>query len=298
MKKIDNLFVLELIDAENPFPQIWQYMVEEIWNYQSELKDYYRQEKQMRDFELFLVRAYDEIFTDLLPKYCTGVDPNFDDDTTNLFLDSLSLREAILLQAKLEDEYDVELDFSYSALPSETAFYKEKISYKNLGSSGSHVKIQDLNNFSLSGDESFIWSDFPDARLESLSKGRTVLDAVSTAYKEIEELVFSVMEQLKSSHVIIRSDHGYVRHQPDYSFSMNSSDKKEVKNLLGGGRFIEEDQVGEVPEGMENYIVSYNGYYMAKGRYVWPVAGKYKKFQHGGVSLLECMTPVLQIKKR
>ncbi len=273
-------------------------MVEDIWHYQPELKDYYRQEKRMRDFELFLVRAYDEIFTDLLPKYCTGVEPSFDEEATNLFLDSLSLREAVLLKAKLEDEYDVELDFSYSALPSETIFYKEKISYKNLGSSGSHAKIQDLNNFSLSGEESFIWSDFPDARLESLSKGRTVLNAVSTAYNEIEELVFSVMKQLEGSQLTIRSDHGYVRHQPDYSFSMNSSDKKEVKDLLGGSRFIEEDEAASVPEGMENYIVSYNGYHMAKGRYVWPVAGKYKKFQHGGISLLECLTPVLNIVKK
>ncbi|RLM76622.1 alkaline phosphatase, partial [Halorubrum sp. Atlit-8R] len=31
------------------------------------------------------------------------------------------------------------------------------------------------------------------------------------------------------------------------------------------------------------------------GRYTWPARGKYSTFQHGGLSLLECITPRIEV---
>lgn len=43
------------------------------------------------------------------------------------------------------------------------------------------------------------------------------------------------------------------------------------------------------------YIVPYDGYYLVGTRYAWATRGKYKVMLHGGVSLLECLVPVLRV---
>lgn len=47
----------------------------------------------------------------------------------------------------------------------------------------------------------------------------------------------------------------------------------------------------------EGYVKEFNGYYIAKSRYLWPVPGKYSIYIHGGLSLMECIVPVLEVKK-
>ncbi len=45
-------------------------------------------------------------------------------------------------------------------------------------------------------------------------------------------------------------------------------------------------------------LVGYNGYLIAQSRNIWPISGSYGVYQHGGCSLMECITPKLKIKKR
>ena len=297
MLKIENEFVEQLIEAEDPFPIIWKEMIEEIWRPLPDLEDYYSQEKEMMELEYFLVNTNEELYSQLLPKYCTGVVPDLEDELPVLFLDALSLREAILLGSKLSGRgYETQLDYSFSALPSVTERFKDKVGYGDLASKYRSTNIHELTGFSLEGTEKLIWSDFPDARMETSSAGKTVLQTMKPTYRELEEMVFEVLEQLDHGELTIRSDHGYVRHQGAYSFDMSGKDQGKVRDLLGGSRYCSEEEGSDIPKGMEHYVVSYDGYHMAKGRYVWPVSGKYKKLQHGGVSLLECMVPVINIK--
>jgi len=296
LSKIKNQFFEQMVSEDNPFPSIWNYILKKIWQFRPKLEDYYKQEEKMRGFEGFLVNTYDELYSEVLPKYCTGKKLGLEGSSPALFLDSLSLREGILLAKSLNDNgYDTSLTYSFSALPSVTKSFKEEVNFNDLSKNNSSAVIHDPQDISLTGDERLIWSDFPDARLESLAKGKTVLGAITEAYEEVEELLFTVIDQLGPRKLIISSDHGYVRQQGAYSFSMSSHDKKKVRDLLGGGRYISEDKSSNIPKGMENYVVSYNGYHMAKSRYVWPVSGKYNTFQHGGVSLMECLVPVLEI---
>ncbi len=46
-----------------------------------------------------------------------------------------------------------------------------------------------------------------------------------------------------------------------------------------------------------SYVIAFSGYYLVKSRYAWPVPGKYNIYLHGGVSLMECFVPVIEVKK-
>ncbi|KXB04915.1 hypothetical protein AKJ49_01575 [candidate division MSBL1 archaeon SCGC-AAA382A03] len=295
--KIKNNFIEKLVEEKNPFTLLWNYMTDEIWKYQNDLESFYGQEKKMKDFELFLHRTFDEVYTDLLPKYCTGKGYKIKLKHPIIFLDSFSIREAILLKEKLKEKTDCKLTYSFSAIPSDTKSYKEKIDYSKLKKNNKHTEIKDMESLEIEGDEKIIWSDFPDALLESLSEGKTILGTVTETYKKLEKLVLKLIEQLNHDKIEIMSDHGYVRHQGAYTFSMDEKDQKKVRKVLKGRRKESISEAEKLPKGMKKFVVEYNDFYMAKGRYVWTtIGGKYSKLQHGGVSLIECMTPRLIIE--
>ena len=47
----------------------------------------------------------------------------------------------------------------------------------------------------------------------------------------------------------------------------------------------------------EGYVIEYSGYYLIKSRFIWPVPGKYNVYLHGGISLMECYTPIIEVYK-
>jgi hypothetical protein len=294
--KIKNRFVRQLIEEEDPFPAIFAYLLEEIWRPQESLSDFYAQEERMTELEKFLTRTYDELFTSLLPRQCSQVNDLFPKLPT-LYLDSLSLREGVCLQETLEAKgYSVSLSYSFSAIPSITTAYKEKITLKQWKKNHKYAGIKDLTRVNIAGDEEILWCDFPDALFESLASGKTVLDTIENAYRKVEALALSLIETLESDLITIRSDHGYVRHQPVFSLPVDTG-LPQIRKHFGGGRYVEKGDQRDLPEELEKYIVSFGGYDMAKSQYVWPVAGKYHTLQHGGISLMECLTPVLEIRK-
>ncbi|KXA90168.1 hypothetical protein AKJ57_04380 [candidate division MSBL1 archaeon SCGC-AAA259A05] len=296
--RIENSFVEKLIQDKNPFPLLWNFMTSEIWKNQEDLGAFYGQEKKMKEFELFLHRTFNEIYTELLPKYCMGKGYKIKLKHPIIFLDSLSVREGVLLQEKLaENGANCKLTYSFSATPSDTKYYKEKIDFNDLKGSEKYGEIKDIESWEIDGGEKIIWSDFPDALLESLSKGKTILSTVTETYSKVEKLILRALEQLNYDKIEIMSDHGYVRHQGAYTFSMDKNDQKKVRKVLKGRRQVPASETGEIPKGMKKFLVEYNNFYMAKGRYVWPVSGKYSKLQHGGISLIECMTPRLIIER-
>lgn len=294
--KINQDFIYNLIEKDNPFPDICKYMRENIWNYGNDLSEYYNQEEKMNNFEKFILETYEELFSEKLPKYCTGKDTKLSLDNQLLFLDSLSIREAILLKNNLEERgLEVELDYSFSCLPSETVYYKGKVNLDELKKENNFKKVNNLDAENVKGSENIIWSPFPDSLLESMSEGKTENSNLGEVYKKTEKLTLKLLKKINSKNIEIRSDHGYVRHPGAYSFTVPDDISKKIRELMGGQRSCEKDQ--EIPQALKRYIVEYNGYYMAKSRYVWPISGKYRKNQHGGVSLMECLTPKLIVKK-
>jgi hypothetical protein len=295
--KIPNKVVENLIEQENPFPTIFQYMTQEIWQPKEDLSDYFQQDKKAKEFEKFLQDTYFELFTEELPKYTSG---GLDADLENeklVLLDMLSIREAVLLKEHLEDEgYKVELNYSFSAIPSKTETFKQKIDLPKKKKEYKYQKINDSQNFSLDGDEEFVWSSFPDSWLEDMQKGKKVKADEKEVYRDTEEHLDKILNQLEGEEIVITSDHGYNVAKPAFQFDLDPKDQKKISDVMGNNRAIK-DEVESDKLVEAGFLVRNNGWLMAQSRNIWPISGSYSIYQHGGVSLLECMTPKLKIER-
>ncbi len=207
--KIPNKVIENLVLKDNPFPNIFRYMKEEIWKPMENVSDYFQQERKAREFEKFLQDAYFEIFTEELPKHTSG---GLDVDLNNerlVLLDMLSIREGILLKEHLEDEgYKLELDYSFSSLPSTTEAFKDKIDLNEKKEDFKFKKINNSENFSLDGDEDFIWSSFPDKWLESIQEGKKVLSSEEKVYRGTKKHLDKILDKLNADKIVVSSDHG------------------------------------------------------------------------------------------
>lgn len=297
--KIENKFVEKLVEDENPFPHIFNYLLENVWVAKEDVSEFYEQGKKAKEFEKFLDKSYFEVFTELLPKYTTGKKLDIDFEKEKLvILDMLSIREAVLLREHLEEKgFEVNLDYSFSALPSDTESFKDKIELDERKKELKFEKIRNIENFSLAGDEDFVWSSFPDAILEGIQEGRTVTSSEGEVYRKTENHLDQILEELDGDKIVITSDHGYNIAKGAYSFKMNNKDQKKVRKVMGNNRGKEKtEEVDKLVEA--GYLVDYDNKLMARARYTWTThGGKYSVYQHGGCSLMECMTPVIEVRR-
>ena len=183
--------------------------------------------------------------------------------------------------------------FNYSSVPSDTEMFREKTEI----SMNRFIQINNPNNIRLSGDERYIWSFFPDVMLDKIKIGHTVICSLEEMYKIVEKIVLDIISQIKVNKLIITSDHGYIRTEAGYVFSVGEKAKKKLQTIFGSKRCVKMDSL-EVEDLINaGYVEEFNGYYVAKSRYLWPISGKYSIYIHGGLSLMECFVPVLEVEK-
>lgn len=279
----------QLVCSEDPVPVVWNYLGD-LWRPGEELgEEYFKQGEQRTMYlEQVLGSAYPELYREILPDRCQH--DNLDVRATDvpvIWMDALSLREALLLCRDLEAECD--LSFAYSCLPSETIFYKKKIFYPW---EAKKREIKDVNNLSLDGDERGVWCPIPDTELESI-KGRVKVRTQTDIYRKTLDVVLDTCTALAGNEFIITSDHGYISTETHF-LSVSGHWKGALKNIFGASRYAEiETRAGNLLE--TDYVVEHNGYYLVANRYAWATRGKYKVMLHGGISLLECLVPVLRV---
>ncbi|MEW6621125.1 MAG: hypothetical protein AB1422_17635 [bacterium] len=300
--KIENDFIKSLIKDDNLIPNIWKNLLN-IWlRYANgDVRDYYyRGEEEAFLFEDFLLRTYDEFFTKELPRACLNEPSPFknaSDDACFIVLDGMSIREGALIFNALQKEgFATKVHYSFSSIPSATQSFREKIK-SDLAGSGRFVEVNNHKKIRISGEEKYIWSYFPDAMLDKIQVGRTVISDLENMYKTSEKIVFELLRKINSKKFIILSDHGYIRSEPGFSFSVPEGKKKKLREAFSSSRFISMDKADLSELVVDGYIAEFSGYYMVKSRYIWPVSGKYNIYLHGGVSLMECIIPVIEVEK-
>ncbi len=297
--KIESEFVMELIESDTPVPLvgekllgIWLRLAEE----ENKIGDYYyRGEEEARDFEEFLVKSYWE-FYDLLAKACLEERNVFQlySDATVVIMDGMSMRESALLYKVLKDEgYNVKHKFNFSAVPSDTEFFREKIAK----SMSNFSQINNPKSIRLAGDEKHIWSYFPDIMLDKIKIGHAVISSLEDMYKIVEKIVIEILSKINAKRVIITSDHGYLRAEAGFVFPVADKVKGKFQHIFGSKRYVKMNGISVEDLERKGYITEFNGYYIARSRYLWPVAGKYSIYIHGGLSLMECFVPVLEVEK-
>lgn len=297
--KVESNFVTDLIESENPvitvankLLKLWLSMVEnekKIGNY------YYKSEEKARDFEEFILKSYWE-FYDLLAKACLKEKNVFQlyPNAAVVIMDGMSIRESVLLYKLLKDKgYNVKIGFNFSAIPSDTEFFREKIN-KPIND---FFHINNPKNIRLTGDEKFIWSYFPDVMLDKIKTGHTVISSLEETYKVVEKIVIEILAKIKAERIVITSDHGYIRTEAGFVFSVPDKAKRKFQQIFGSKRYVKMNSINVEDLINEGYVKEFNGYYLAKSRYLWPVPGRYSIYIHGGLSLMECFVPVLEVEK-
>jgi hypothetical protein len=284
-----------LVEAEDPVNSVWQ----AVWNIWAPPRDdigsHYSREPQMVEYERLLLDVYSEFYTDILTDKCVNeASMNVPEDGTLVMMDSMSVREASLFVQFLQGgDSDVSVGYSYSTVPSETMPFRERVGYSDLKKEYKTASVKSQEP-SLDGDERIVWCRFPDALLENIQEGKTKLYSIEEMYEKSETALRNIIAQLDTDTLVITSDHGYARLDSSHTFQISDRQKNRLQDTFSG-RF---ESVGEVNADdlvEEGIVVEADGYYMPLGRYTWPAGGKYSNFQHGGLSVSECITPRITV---
>lgn len=286
-----------VVEEDDPVPAIWD-ALREIWFQPAEsVQSHYKREPEARNYERLLYDTYTEFFTDVLPERCVNeASLTVPDDGVLIVMDGMSVREAPLFVDVLDGiGYETDVGHAFSTVPSETEPFRERVEYNEMKREykTTHVKKPDPH---LDGDERIIWCRFPDALTEKIQEGKTQLSSVEEAYKKTETALHSIIDQLDPDYAVIRSDHGYVRLDSGHTFEDSTRYKDRFKEVFSS-RYasVAEADGSDLVE--ENVVVEADGYYLPVGRYTWPTRGKYGTFDHGGLSLLECITPRITVTR-
>jgi hypothetical protein len=284
-----------LVEAEDPVNSVWQ----AVWNIWAPPRDdigsHYSREPQMVEYERLLLDVYSEFYTDILTDKCVNeASMNVPEDGTLIMMDSMSVREASLFVQFLQSgDRDLSVGYSYSTIPSETMPFRERVGYSDLKKEYKTASVKSQEP-SLDGDERIVWCRFPDALLENIQEGKTKLYSIEEMYEKSETALRNIIAQLDTDTLVITSDHGYARLDSSHTFQISDRQKNRLQDTFSG-RF---ESVGEVNADdlvEEGIVVEADGYYMPLGRYTWPAGGKYSNFQHGGLSVSECITPRITV---
>lgn len=300
--RIDNEFIISLIECGNPIPLIWENLLN-IWlnNVDCDLREYYyRGEESAFLFEDFLLKTYDEFFTDILPRACLNEPSPFQKKTPDIcyiVMDGMSIREGVLVFNALQKRgIASKICYSLSSIPSDTQNFREKIK-SDLSGKDKFVEINNPKKIRISPDVRFIWSYFPDVMLDKIQVGRTVISDLENMYKTTEKIIFELLKRIESKKIIILSDHGYIRSEPGFSFSVPDAIKKKLRDTFGSSRYIAMDKCDISERVQAGFVADFSGYWLVKSRYIWPMPEKYNIYLHGGISLMECFVPVIEVER-
>lgn len=279
----------QLVITEDPVHTIWEYLVD-LWASIEDREEYFPEgERRTMYLERVLNAAYPELYTKLFPAHCTNdlLDPTRL-DAPLVWMDGLSIREAILLRQDIPGITD--FSYCFSPLPSETITYRERVF--NL-IPGKRREIKDVTSILLDGDEDAIRCPLPDSQLEAIV-GRVKTRTLLEIYEDTKAALLTILDELQGRPVLVTSDHGYINTETHF-WEVSRRTAGGLKNLFDAGRYaLRESLAGDLEE--RGYIISYGDYYLVRGRYAWPSRGKYKVMLHGGVSLLECLVPFMRIE--
>ncbi|QSG09357.1 hypothetical protein HSR122_1972 [Halapricum desulfuricans] len=284
-----------MVENDDPVPPVWDALWDIWYPAGDDINEHYGKETDAVSYERLLLDVYREFFDEVLPDKCVNeASLDVPDGGTFVVMDAMSVREAAMFVDMLEEQgHEPETEYSFSSVPSETKFYRDRVDYSDLKREHktASVKSQDP---SLDGDEEIVWCRYPDALLENIQEGKTKLSSIEEMYEKTETTLRAILDQLDTDRVVIGSDHGYARLDAGHTFQISDGEKSALQETFSG-RF---ESVGDVDADHlvdESLVVESDGYYMPIGRYTWPVRGKYSTFQHGGCSLLECITPRIKV---
>lgn len=305
---VDAQWVQEMVNADDPLPIIWQAMFR-IWATEAlpdDMKAFYdEREERLHRLERFLSDTFSDLYDRLLEK-ATAQDGDYvrrwlQDDNVVIIADSLSVREAALLQHWLPGlDFLAEQPFAVVPFPTVT----ESLTMKLLGV-GAPSSGRDTDKFAYryiagpsAADQQFpsdrpllLWLRLPDAELEQVTEAQTT--KVADVLERTGEVLGKLLQRLRGRKVIVTSDHGYF-----YGATANHFDElpSTLRKLPRERRAYKVSEVAQhlTPAQQSEYFVKVGDWLALKGRSWWHGSGQNARHtSHGGFSLAEVLVPNL-----
>lgn len=240
-----------------------------------------------------------------------------------LILDGLSLRELPwLLQGAKERGFTLhEVSANASELPGETNQFAQALGFgsrsqlQNNGGGLAH-KLQPANTESIdmpwkdceglinSTPNWVFWHHWPDSKLHDGSGAGQGLETLTrdTAEQLGSDEFWAFVERLATGRrLVITSDHGYAA--TGYFPDADGEVGQHLKNTFASGRStkaagLSQQDCGPFVPPVALQINSPHGdYLLAVGRWKWKSQGGYPTLTHGGLSLLEVLSPFVELTK-
>jgi hypothetical protein len=277
------------------------------------LKRIWRSEKSMKPRKL----GSSEYQTRLLEKELGNLYPPLYDDLTEqigghpltemedgcgLVMDALSLREGFRLEEELSEEHEWDVSLSWApieSLPSATghicrAWFDAQA--PSAVSRDDFKYIGDLNVPQLPGTSpEYVWTRHPDKRLEQALEGNYATEEIEDIYADVKQLLKDIVRESVHNEFLVTSDHGYMNDLGNNPYTL-SDDLEDALSSKFNGRYRDVGNGYEFQRLEEAGVIEKAGdHYVVRGHYSWNRRGASSKVRHGGLSLIECMTPVLRI---
>lgn len=212
-----------------------------------------------------------------------------------VILDGLSFREAFLLDRDF-NEWNLKLEYSCAPLPTDTRFFSMRYldaetpsklkRRKNLPFQFEHiVSKEDLSSIGpLTTDKIVVWVREPDKTLHEFRERFRTSD-LSRAYAKTrivaEALINILLERFQEVHVT--SDHGYIT--DPHSWRSLEDFPSDLRYALN------------VPESIKPYCKKCGDYWVLLGRLNTVKRGRHSNIRHGGLSIIEALTPFITVSK-
>lgn len=315
--------ILEMLTNEsNRLPNICNWLKEDVWSMKnfSEMQpaEYLEKgESEVAKAEGLMLSSANELYNEITNESLRtkSILENYNNPkkTAVIIFDGSSIRELPLFE-KLAAETDyniVESTYTYAALPSESQNFIEqriipgkKLSPSQL-QSRSELKERNIKfyyydspsrTYSLTDEKNLLlWSHFPDGTYQDLSS------KFSSHFNEVKVLFEAVWKNIvlmipKEFRIIITSDHGYIF----FGQALESAIDQRTNNLLNGNRFKIFEETEILPEGNDELqVINSLRLAMLRGRIKNRIQGPAgnKAYKHGGMSLMEMLTPWLVLEK-
>lgn len=292
-----------LLHEKNVFDGVFE-CFRRIWDDPDALGDRQLADSEYRTrlLEHELAKLYPSLYSDLRDQM-GGHPITTWDDGCGVIMDALSLREGFRLERELEEEHDWSVSLSWAPierLPSETQFICREwfdAQSPSAVSRSDFCFVGDLDVPKLPGtNPEYVWTRHPDQRLEGALKGNYSSEEIADIYQDVKTLLEDVVYESVHDDFLVTSDHGYVNHLGNSPYSLTDEQEQALSSKFSSRfRKVGNGQAYRLLE-RANIIKRVRDHYMVRGHYKWTKRGATKKVMHGGISLPECMTPVLYIE--
>ena len=315
---------LDRLVAPGPrLPWIKQWLLAEVWsreNYEKmkPVEFLHRGESAVNDFEQLLAAAADRTYGELL----AGPDPTKNmletlsrPDHAVVIFDGLSLRE-IPMVIGLAEKSGLKvsrMDASLAAVPCETMDFiarelpcgriapsqlpgRKELKEWGIAAvySGNYTQGIPENH---DGSALLVWSSFPDTTYRD--SGAKFDSHFENIHAMLETAWMSTVQQIKGKRkIVITSDHGYIFFGAGMDFPRQPAEMRELNAYFGNDRYVFLTEKPAPPASDDVFIDSSRQVALIKGRVKTRSTGEAaaKLYKHGGLSLMEMLTPWIELE--